>query len=77
MRRRSAERFRIGVDGSESRAVWPAVIGHQPFIGRDDVAGTQGRIISNGCGDETEDVPAIAGAARDDPRYTNAVASSE
>ena len=52
--------------GSERRAVWPGAIGHQTSIGRDDVAGTQYRIISNGCVDEAVGVPAVAGAAADD-----------
>ena len=56
----------IGADGSEGRAVCPAVVGHQTSIGRDDVAGTQCRIISNRCVDEAEGVPAVAGAAGDD-----------
>src|SRR4030095_16086478 len=42
-------------------------IGHQTSIGSDDVAGTQCRIISNGCGDKAEGIPAVTGAARDDP----------
>src|SRR5215813_232794 len=56
----------MGADGSEGRAIWPAVIGHQTSIGRNDVAGTQCRIISNGWVDEAEGVPAVAGAAGDD-----------
>src|SRR6516225_1242820 len=56
----------MGADGSEGRAVWPAVIGHQTSIGRNDVAGTQCRIISNGWLDEAEGVPAIAGTAGND-----------
>src|SRR5215831_16584857 len=56
----------MGADGSEGRAIWPAVIGHQTSIGRNDVAGTQCRIISNSWVDEAEGVPAVAGAAGDD-----------
>src|SRR6516225_3219775 len=56
----------MGADGSEGRAIWPAAVGHQTSIGRNDVAGTQCRIISNGGVDEAEGVPAVAGAAGDD-----------
>src|SRR6516164_9691715 len=56
----------MGADGSEGRAIWPAVIGHQTSIGRDDVAGTQCRIIRNGDVDEAEGVLAVAGAAGHD-----------
>src|SRR5215813_6985696 len=56
----------MGADGSEGRAIWPAVIGHQTSIGRNDVARTQCRIISNGWVDEAKGVPAVAGAAGDD-----------
>src|SRR5262249_25862279 len=57
---------RIGGDGSERRAVWPGAIGHQTSIDRDDIPGTQCRIISNGCVDEAGGVLAVAGAAGDD-----------
>src|SRR5262249_25443410 len=51
--------------GGEGGAFGPAVIGHQTSIGRNDVAGTQCRIISNSWVDEAEGVP-LAGAAGDD-----------
>src|SRR5262249_48712408 len=53
-------------EGRRVKSCAPAVIGHQTSIGRNDVAGTQCRIISNGWVDEAEGVPAVAGAAGDD-----------
>src|SRR5262249_24190379 len=53
-------------EGRRVKSCAPAVIGHQTSIGRNDVAGTQCRIISNGWVDEAEGVPAVAGTAGDD-----------
>src|SRR5262249_57486619 len=52
--------------GGGGGACGGGVIGYQTRIGRNDVAGTQCRIISNGWVDEAEGVPAVAGAAGDD-----------
>jgi hypothetical protein len=57
----------IGADGNEGRAGRRAVVGHEASIGRDDVARTQCRIISNGRGDKAEGFLAIACAAGDNP----------
>src|SRR5262249_16517121 len=57
---------RVGAEGGGGGRVAPAAIGHQSSFGRDDVTGTQCRIIGNGWVDEAEGVPAVAGAAGDD-----------
>src|SRR5260370_36402147 len=53
-------------DRTDGRGVRTAAEGHHTSRGRDDVAGMQCRIISNGWVDEAEGVPAIAGAAGDE-----------
>ena len=57
----------LQVDRRELRAAPPThAVGHQPVVGRHDVAGTQRRVVVCTHGDDAERVLAVAGAARHD-----------